>query len=122
MCASFAPVAAFGQIGVLGRKELEGLAGVVAVAVALDLLPAAGHEGGAYGVLVLGAEVVVVVGVLDEATYVGATEHVGRLRRLRRLVRILMLFGWFYWLNTLLTSNKQPLKSNQKHLIPDRTT
>ena len=72
--------------------------------------------------LVLGAEVVVVVGVLDEATYVGATEHVGRLSRLRRLVRMLMLFGWFYWLNTHLTSIKQPLKSNHKHLIPDRTT
>ena len=38
---------------------------VVAVAVALYLLPAAGHEGGAYGVLVLGAEVVVVVGARD---------------------------------------------------------
>ena len=106
----------------LGRKELEGLAGVVAVAVALDLLPAAGHEGEAYGVLVLGAEVVVVVGVLDEAASLGATEHVGRLSRLRRLVRMLMLFGWFYWLNPLLTSIKQPLKSNQKHLIPDRMT
>ena len=30
MCASFAPVAAFGQVGVLGWKEFEGLAGVVA--------------------------------------------------------------------------------------------
>ena len=38
---------------------------VVAVAVALYLLPAAGHEGGAYGVLVFGAEVVVVVVARD---------------------------------------------------------
>ena len=53
-----APVAAFGQVGVLGRKELEGLAGVVAedlLLVGFGAVVAAAHGevGVALGVLAL---------------------------------------------------------------------
>ena len=81
MCASFAPVAAFGHIGVLGRKKLEGLAGVVAedlllvgfgavvaathgeVGVALGVLALADLDGGAAAAPAVGGKVFVPEGV-----------------------------------------------------------